>query len=332
MTKKNLATISTDTLIVGAGFSGLYLANILLDLGYKSFIIAAPDQATVSDKSYYDFRSRGVRQDSMKSSMLKAGKRKSNFQLVNALVNGIDDELTYLNSFAKLKPSFIGAQVIDPQGLLLYLKDKTGDCRIYDEVASIEKQSGHFIGKTAKQTIISQRIVFCSGGNRAEFSKIFSEEKTRNNIFTIAQRLGCAAIMLDKIMYHPFYSKKGVCLPSDSLADFKVVNEKGQELKKTNELLRAHNAHHCFDEILDEFRKNRSCFAVKDKIKIKLAPQPHYRLGGLKIDKRSRTNQKNVYALGECACGMHGLGRIGGCALSEIIVMARVVAQQLVKK
>ncbi|MEK9153110.1 MAG: FAD-binding protein, partial [Patescibacteria group bacterium] len=325
---KNPTAINIDTLIIGAGFSGLYLANVLLDLGYKNFIIAAPDQATVSDKSYYDFRSRGVRQDSMKSSILKAGKRKSNCQLVNVLVNGIDDELTYLNSFAKLKPSFIGAQVINPQGLLLYLKNKTGDYQTRDEVISIEKQSGHFIAKTTKQTIISQKIVFCSGGNRAEFSKIFSEEKIQNNVFTIAQRLGCAVIMLDKIMYHPFYSEKGVCLPSDSLADFRVVNEKGQELKKTNELLRAHNAHHCFDEILAELKKNRSCFAVKGKTKIKLIPQPHYRLGGLKIDKAGRTNQKNIYALGECACGMHGLGRIGGCALSEIIVMARVIAQQ----
>lgn len=329
---KELATINTDALIIGAGFSGLYLANVLLDLGYKNFVIVAPNQPTVSEQSYYDFRSRGVRQDSMKSSMLKAGKRKSNCQLVNVLVNGIDDELTYLNSFAKLKPSFIGAQVIDPQGLLRCLKNKTGDYRIHDEVISVEKQPGRFIAKTAKQTIISQRIVFCSGGNRAEFSKIFHKEKTRNNIFTIAQGLGCANLMLNKIMYHPFYSEKGVCLPSDSLADFKVVNEKGQELKKTNELLQAHNAHHCFDEILAEFKKNRHCFAVKDKIKMKLTPQPHYRLGGLKIDKAGRTNQRNIYALGECACGMHGLGRIGGCALSEIIVMARVIAQQLVKK
>ena len=329
---KELTTINIDTLIVGAGFSGLYLANALLDLGYKSFIIVAPDKATISDKSYYDFRSRGVRQDSMKSSMLKAGKRKSNFQLVNVLVNSIDNELTYLNSFAKLKPSFIGAQVIDPKGLLQYLKNKTGNYRIYDEVTDIKKQSGHFIIKTSKQIIISKRIVFCSGGNRAEFSKVFNEEKTQNDIFAVARRLGCATMMLNKIMYHPFYSDKGVCLPSDSLGDFKVVNEKGQELKKTNELLRAHNAHHCFDEILAEFKKNRHCFAVKDKIKIKLIPQPHYRLGGIKIDRAGRTNQKNIYALGECACGMHGLGRIGGCALSEIIVMTRVIAQQLIKK
>ena len=329
---KEFTKINIETLIVGAGFSGLYLANLLLDSGYKDFMIVAPNQATVSDKSYYDFRSRGVRQDSMKNSMLKAGKRKGNCQLVNTLVNGIDDELTYLDSFAKLKPSFIGAQVIDPKSLLQYLKNKTGDYRIYGEVAGIEKQFGYFAAKTVKQTVISQKIIFCSGGNRAEFSKIFNKEQTQNNIFTIARRLGCAITMLNKIMYHPFYSEKGVCLPSDSLADFKVVNEKGQALKKTNELLRAHNAHHCFDEILAEFQKNRSCFIVKDKIKIKLIPQPHYRLGGLKINKAGRTNQKNIYALGECACGMHGLGRIGGCALSEIIVMARVIARQLIKK
>jgi len=68
---------TTDNVIIGAGFAGLYLSFILSSYKYKNFLIIAPDKKTVSDKSYYNFRSRGIRQESLKSSMIKAGKKKS---------------------------------------------------------------------------------------------------------------------------------------------------------------------------------------------------------------------------------------------------------------
>ncbi len=304
------------------------MAKILLSLGYDKFLVVAPNTKTVSDKSYYNFRSRGIRQDSLRYSMIRTGKGKNNFQLVNVMVNHIDDELTYLNRLAKLKPSFMGVQVIDPQSFLRQLKRCVRKYRIYGEVEKIEKKGGYFIIKALNHTIFSKKLVFCSGGNRADFSKSFSDEHVAHNALELAQSIGCETKLLSKIMYHPFYSK-AVCIPSDSLADFTVVNEKGKVLTKTNKLLQAHNAHHCFEDILREFKQNGRCFAVKGSTKIELTPQPHYRLGGIQVNKHGQTSIKNVYALGECSSGMHGYGRIGGCALSEIIVMARVIGKKL---
>ncbi|MDD5750527.1 MAG: FAD-binding protein [Candidatus Pacebacteria bacterium] len=318
----------TDTVIVGAGFSGLYLASFLLSKGYDDFLIVAPKTKTVSEKSFFNFRSRGIRQNSLKSSMIETGKGKNNFQLVNVLVNNIDDELTHLDGLAKLKPSFMGVQVIDPAGLMKKLKESSKEHRLDEVAVKIAKEGNRFAIRTNAHVIKARQVVFCLGGQRDRFSKFFADEKVPVDGFGLAKSIGCKTRMLDKMMFHPFYAG-AVCLPSDNLADFEIIDDQGRKLLLTNNLLKAHNAHHCFDEILAEFKKAKKIFALKGKTRIEITPQPHYLLGGIVINRRGRTSVRNVYALGECSFGMHGHGRIGGCALSEIIVMARVIADQL---
>ena len=75
--------------------------------------------------------------------------------------------------------------------------------------------------------------------------------------------------------------------------------------------------------------KDQKCYAIKNNTKIPLDIEPHYTLGGIKINKNGQTNIKNIYALGECSFGMHGHGRIGGCSLSEIVVMSRIIAKRI---
>ena len=130
-------------------------------------------------------------------------------------------------------------------------------------------------------------------------------------------------------MHHPFYSN-GVCVPSDNIFDFDIVDQNGKRFDKICQMLRAHNTHHCFEEICKEFKKTKQYVAVKGDRRIELNIEPHYTLGGIRINKHGQTNIKNVYALGECSFGMHGYGRIGGCSLSAIIVMARVIANRLI--
>ena len=317
----------TDNVIIGAGFAGLYLSFILSSYKYKNFLIIAPDKKTVSDKSYYNFRSRGIRQESLKSSVIKAGKKKCNYQLVNIMSKNIDDELTHLSLVTKLRASYLGVQVIRPKAFLEKLRKKAKQKRIYDEVREIKKIKNNIIIKTTKEIISCKKLIFCCGGNRSKFSKNFNDEKTSYNMFKIAQEMGCQIRSIDKIMYHPFYSR-GLCIPSDDLFGYDIINEKGERLNKTHHLIEAHNAHHCFEEIAKEF-KNQQCYAVKNGVRTPLDIEPHYTLGGIKINKNGQTNIKNVYALGECSFGMHGYGRIGGCSLSEIVVMARVIAKKI---
>lgn len=96
-----------DTVIIGAGFSGLYLAHHLVTSGKRDFLIIAPKMKTVSDKSYFNIRSRGVKQTSLRKSMIEASYGKSNKQLVSLFVNNIDDELTYLSHLTKMEPSYL---------------------------------------------------------------------------------------------------------------------------------------------------------------------------------------------------------------------------------
>ena len=260
--------------------------------------------------------------------MIKAGQGKCNNQIVNVLVNNIDDELTRLSYITEMKPSYLGAGVVNPKALLGKLNEKVKDHRSYNEVIKIKKSHGKIIVETTNETIYCKNLVFCGGGNRSRFSNKFNDEKVRYDIFGIARGLGCKTESLNKIMYHPFYSD-GVCIPSDNIFDFNIVDQDGKMLTETCQLLRAHNAHHCFEEICKEIKKTKQCFAVKGDRRIELNIEPHYTLGGIKINKHGQTNIKNVYALGECSFGAHGYGRIGGCALSEIIVMARVIAKKI---
>lgn len=192
----------------------------------------------------------------------------------------------------------------------------------------MRKIKARILVETTEGEIACDNLVFCSGGNRHRFSDRFRDERTDYDAFDIARRAGCRLEELGSIMRHPFYSD-GACIPSDTLYDHDVVDQDGNRLPLTYGLLRAHNAHHRFDDICEEYAKTRERYAVKGERKIPLQVEPHYVLGGIRIDKYGRTNIRNIYALGECSYGMHGAGRLGGCSLSEILVMSGVIERQL---
>ena len=320
---------TTHTVIIGGGFAGLYLAHHLLSRGHTDFLLVAPDTTTVSDKSYYNIRSRGVKQASLKASISATGGKKCNAQLVNTLLNNIDDEITYLSHLTPLQPSYLGAQVVDPKALLSQLRGELGPRRIHSEVLAIRKQKKGIIVEMLAGIIHCDTVVLCTGGNRARLSDKFADERTQYNMFDIASRVGCAIESPEMVMRHPFYSK-GVCIPSDNLYDYDIVDQEQKRLSLTHHLIRAHNAHHRFDDICKEYEKTTERYAVKGKERIVLDIEPHYILGGIRINRRGETTVKHIYALGECAYGMHGEARLGGCSMSEILVMSRVVAEQLI--
>ncbi|MCK5027816.1 MAG: hypothetical protein KAS07_05350, partial [Candidatus Pacebacteria bacterium] len=231
----------TDILIIGAGFAGLYLAHILLSGRHNKLLVVAPDKKTVSDKSYYNFRSRGVRQASLKDSMIKEGIGKCNDQLVDVFVNNIDNELTRLSYITETQPSYLGIEVVNPKALLKKLREETKNYRLYGEVTKVKKNNDNIIVETTNEIVHCKKLVFCSGGNRSRFSESFKDEKIYHDMFAVARDIGCETESLNEIMYHPFYSK-GVCIPSDSLFDFDIIDQDEKKFIKICRLLRAHNA------------------------------------------------------------------------------------------
>jgi succinate dehydrogenase / fumarate reductase flavoprotein subunit len=62
---------------------------------------------------------------------------------------------------------------------------------------------------------------------------------------------------------------------------------------------------------------------------IEVAPTAHYSMGGVWVDGETHaTDVEGLYAVGECATGVHGANRLGGNSLSECVVFGRIVGAE----
>jgi succinate dehydrogenase / fumarate reductase flavoprotein subunit len=62
---------------------------------------------------------------------------------------------------------------------------------------------------------------------------------------------------------------------------------------------------------------------------MEVAPTAHYSMGGVRVDADTHaTDVEGLYAVGECASGVHGANRLGGNSLAECIVFGKVVGAE----
>lgn len=65
---------------------------------------------------------------------------------------------------------------------------------------------------------------------------------------------------------------------------------------------------------------------------IPVVPSQHYFMGGIKVDKWSKTSMDRLYAVGETACnGVHGKNRLASNSLLESLVFAKRAALHMVE-
>lgn len=63
---------------------------------------------------------------------------------------------------------------------------------------------------------------------------------------------------------------------------------------------------------------------------IPVVPAQHYFMGGIKVDRYSKTSMDNLYATGETACnGVHGKNRLASNSLLESLVFAKRAAKHI---
>ena len=65
---------------------------------------------------------------------------------------------------------------------------------------------------------------------------------------------------------------------------------------------------------------------------IPVVPAQHYFMGGIWVDKDSRTSMPHLYAVGETSCnGVHGANRLASNSLLESLVFARRAAEDILR-
>ena len=119
-------------------------------------------------------------------------------------------------------------------------------------------------------------------------------------------------------------------LPRDVVADaiFNQMKKDGSEhvwlsLKPIpEEKIKTHFPniyHHCLEEGYD---------VTKEPIPV--VPSQHYFMGGIDVDRYSKTSMERLYAVGETACnGVHGKNRLASNSLLESLVFARRAAGRI---
>ena len=62
---------------------------------------------------------------------------------------------------------------------------------------------------------------------------------------------------------------------------------------------------------------------------MEVAPTAHYSMGGVRVEPATHeTDVEGLYAVGECATGVHGANRLGGNSLAECLAFGRIVGRE----
>ena len=64
---------------------------------------------------------------------------------------------------------------------------------------------------------------------------------------------------------------------------------------------------------------------------VEIIPAPHTTMGGIRIDEKTRTSVRGLFAAGEAAGGVHGANRLGGNAGLEVLVFGDIAGRSVVE-
>ena len=220
------------------------------------------------------------------------------------------------------------------------------------------------IGKDSKGEFVSisaDYTVLATGGIGGLFKHSTNYRHLTGDALAVALKYGIKLQHIDYIQIHPttLYTKKNgrEFLISESVRGEGAIllNSKGERF--INELLpRDVVANAIFDEMKKEGSEHvwlslspipeeeikahfpniyQHCLEEGydvTKEPIPVVPSQHYFMGGIDVDKFSKTSMERLYAVGETACnGVHGRNRLASNSLLESLVFAKRAAGHMVK-
>ena len=210
------------------------------------------------------------------------------------------------------------------------------------------------------ETVQAEYTVLATGGIGGLFRHSTNYRHLTGDALAIALRHGIELENIDYIQIHPttFYSDKA---DVRSFLISESVRGEGAKLYNKNmerfveELLPRDLL---TEAILEQMKKDGTDFVWEDlrpipekelrehfpnilaycaehgydptKECIPVVPAQHYFMGGVKVDKQSKTSMERLYAVGETACnGVHGKNRLASNSLLESLVFAKRAAEHM---
>jgi L-aspartate oxidase len=159
----------------------------------------------------------------------------------------------------------------------------------------------------------------------------FHPTTIKGNNFLLSERLRGEKAFLVNDLGEKFMKK----VPGKSLATRDVVSiEMINQIKKGRKVfLDCRNIENLKEKFPSIYSKTKELGLKITEELIEVEPAAHYSIGGIKIDLHARTNLRNVFAAGECACsGLHGANRLASNSLLEAILFGSIAGSNALKE
>lgn len=279
---------------------------------------------------------------------------------------GADGELLYTKEGAHSRPRICFHKDITGKAITTVLQARAAalpnvTVMEWTEMTDLLEEDGRCAGITARQggdTLIirAENTILAAGGIGGLYEHSTNFPSLTGDAVRICGDHGVALENLDYVQIHPtslYKEEPGRCfLISESARGEGAVllNAAGERFvdelqprdvvsKAIAAQMRREGSRHVWlsfapipeEEILQHFPNIRAaCLAAGyDILKepIPVVPAQHYFMGGIHVDRDSKTTMKHLYAVGETSCnGVHGKNRLASNSLLESLVFARRAA------
>ncbi len=344
--------------VIGSGAAGVSSAIFLAERGFDVLVVGMHGASHISPWNVM------IRED-LEERMLRTGIKNERRKL-RLFVENYSLVLEFFDRIGvKYRKSNIGVVPVGkrPSGYVMSKikrhAKKLGVIFINDEIKGLRYRENTICSVIGEKEYVADIFVMAIGGlgNLYLYSTYSLPSRA---LHPLLAGIGVEYRNLAYNMFHPFLivdeRLPKALLSGEVLSRLEYVDDAGKGFlsEKVSNALKNNEHHHIFDVMTREFylqsKKSGMWAVVKEdlsdlldnefgwiiekmvrkKIKrFRIHPAFHYSIGGIATDESCRTNFDNVYAVGECATGLHGVNRVGGTSVAECVIFSHIMSENL---